>query len=466
MQSASDLLANVQAQFNAVRQMLDAREEEIKWTIKDACQKRISLLDEQTRTFGVAGPEIEELGRRMRAALEKDDASGLVKESRMLIPELERMTERLNRLPSPADEAALDHLALLGFTEALQGANGVGVINMPAVFYVVPCTGPVSGGSSLRIEGNNLAGDDVKVFVGGVICDHVVVKTPSGASHITCVLPPCYGELVVDVIVEVDGRQVVGGATFQYLTPKPQIEPSALMLSAGGHTHEIIIRGEGFATVKHLNMLDLRAVHPQSGGDQGQLLPCDIARCEESVIVAVVPASSVPPGSSIFASVMVCEVSSGDHVLVAVSPSSDQQSRSSHGTVQRSMSGPQHPHGSSPSTGDFTGHHNLDTSSLVSAGRPPPSPSVRKHPGSSLSSLNASGGSSSKIPASIAKGLKRVMTSERIFGSGSGVSYVGVRVDKVKAGGIVGVMMLDVSPGVTFTRSPPPVASFLPLPSF
>ncbi len=41
-----------------------------------------------------------------------------------------------------------------------------------------------------------------------VICEHVAVRTPAGATHITCVLPPCQGELKVDVIVEVDGSQV------------------------------------------------------------------------------------------------------------------------------------------------------------------------------------------------------------------------------------------------------------------
>lgn len=39
------------------------------------------------------------------------------------------------------------------------------------------------------------------------------------------------------------------------------------------------------------------------------------------------------------------------------------------------------------------------------------------------------------------------MTSEKIFGSGSGRSHVGVRVDKLDGDAIVGVMMLDVSPG-------------------
>lgn len=119
-QSAADLLANLQAQLNAVRQMLDTREEEIKWVIKESTQKRVALLEEQARTFTVAGPEIDELGRRVRAALERSDQTGLVSDSRKLIPEIERMTERLNRLPSPADEAGLDHLVLSGFTEALQ----------------------------------------------------------------------------------------------------------------------------------------------------------------------------------------------------------------------------------------------------------------------------------------------------------------------------------------------------------
>ena len=40
------------------------------------------------------------------------------------------------------------------------------------------------------------------------------------------------------------------------------------------------------------------------------------------------------------------------------------------------------------------------------------------------------------------------MTSERIFGSGSGRSHIGVRIDRLQTLGVVGVMMLDVSPGM------------------
>ena len=43
---------------------------------------------------------------------------------------------------------------------------------------MVPCTGNVSGGTTVRIEGSHLAGDDVKVFIGGILCDHVAIRSP------------------------------------------------------------------------------------------------------------------------------------------------------------------------------------------------------------------------------------------------------------------------------------------------
>jgi hypothetical protein len=47
-----------------------------------------------THTYAVAAPEIDELARRVRAALDRSDGAALLSDSHLLIPEIERMTER------------------------------------------------------------------------------------------------------------------------------------------------------------------------------------------------------------------------------------------------------------------------------------------------------------------------------------------------------------------------------------
>ena len=132
---------------------------------------------------------------------------------------------------------------------ALATSGNVVVICHHQVLSVFACSNApqhVSGGTTVRIEGCNLAGDDVKVFVGGILCDHVAVRSPQGGSSITCVTPPCQGDLKVDVIVEVDGRRATGCTTFQYHTPAPRVQQTDVVLLRNHTGHlQVPVNGEG-----------------------------------------------------------------------------------------------------------------------------------------------------------------------------------------------------------------------------
>ena len=314
---AFDRLQLCLADIEEIRAALDRKEEILRKVVNECLETRLSLLDEQMRTFAIAAPEAEELIRRVQTFVHQADASQVVSGSKALIDEIERQSERIKKLPSPADETPFEHITMTNFAEALHAVNGFSVQEFPAVYYIVPCTGHVSGGTTVRVEGCNLAGDDVKVFVGGILCDHVAVRSPQGGSSITCVTPPCQGDLKVDVIVEVDGRRATGGTTFQYHTPAPRVQQTDVVLlrTHTGHV-QVPVNGEGFARVPGLNEIELR-VQDQSGNDLGVELPYEITAVDERRLVCLVPTAELPPGHfRILASVAIAGVSSGRPVIV------------------------------------------------------------------------------------------------------------------------------------------------------
>jgi hypothetical protein len=190
--------------IEALRTLLDEKEEMLRQQVMAALEARLALLDEQMRTYAVAAPEADELLRRVRGVLQHADARALIASSGQLIAEIERLSERAGRLPSPADGAPLDTIEFVGCEAALQSVARIEVRAQPAVLYVVPCTGNVSGGTTLRVEGQELSGADVRVFIGGVLCEHVGFDHGGGAhSALSVALPPCQGDLKVDVVVEV-----------------------------------------------------------------------------------------------------------------------------------------------------------------------------------------------------------------------------------------------------------------------
>ena len=314
---AFDRLQVCLAEIEAVRAALDRKEETLRMVVNECLETRLSLLDEQMRTFAIAAPETEELIRRVQTFVEQADAGQVITGSKPLIDEIERQTERIKKLPSPADEMPFEHIVLTNVAEARHAVNALSVHESPSVYYIVPSTGHVCGGTTVRVEGSALAGDDVKVFVGGILCDHVAVRSPQGGSSITCVTPPCQGDLKVDVIVEVDGSRASGGTTFQYHTPAPRVQQTDVVLLRTHAGHLLVpVNGEGFARVPGLNQIELRA-QDQSGNDMGVQLSYEIAEIDEQRIVCLVPKAELPAGNfRILASVAVAGVSSGRPMMV------------------------------------------------------------------------------------------------------------------------------------------------------
>eukprot|EP00961_Rhodomonas_salina_P092808 1249178-Rhodomonas_salina.1 len=178
--------------------------------VMESLDSRLGLLDEQMGTFSVAEPETDELVRKVQGFLDMADQEELIRNSKPLVAEIERMSDRISRLPSPSDKEPFDHIVLSDFRSVEHAVANLKVDQLPTVYYLVPCTGNVCGGSNIRLEGHNLSGEDVTVWIGGVVCEHVTSRSPGGGTTVSCVLPPCQGELEVDVIVEVNGRPAFG----------------------------------------------------------------------------------------------------------------------------------------------------------------------------------------------------------------------------------------------------------------
>ena len=315
--AAYDRLQLCLADIQAMRVALDRAEEQMRTALTECLDSRLSLLDEQMRLYAIATPETEELIRHVQNFLDQADSSNLITNTRPLIEEIQKQSERISKLPSPADEEPFSHISFRNVTTARHSVSALEVdLDKPVIYYVVPCTGNVSGGTTVRIEGSHLAGDDVKVFVGGILCDHVAIRSPQGGSSITLLTPPCQGDLNVEIIVEVDGFQATGGPSFQYFTPAPRVQAADVTLyhTDTGHV-QVPIRGEGFSRIANLNVVEFRA-QDEAGNERGDLLPHDIAEVDEQCILCLIPQGEVPPGYRILASVCIAGVSSGRPVVV------------------------------------------------------------------------------------------------------------------------------------------------------
>lgn len=192
------------------------------------------------------------------------DQEELIRNSKPLVAEIERMSDRISRLPSPSDKEPFDHIVLSDFRSVEHAVANLKVDQLPTVYYLVPCTGNVCGGSNIRLEGHNLSGEDVTVWIGGVVCEHVTSRSPGGGTTVSCVLPPCQGELEVDVIVEVNGRPAFGDSRFLYSTPAPFIQHSSAVVSPPAYASNAIvipIKGAGFASIAALNQAGM-PTHP------------------------------------------------------------------------------------------------------------------------------------------------------------------------------------------------------------
>ena len=201
--AAFDRLQLCLADIEGMRHMLDRKEESVRSVVKECLEGRLSLLDDQMRAFAIAAPETEELIQRVQRFLDEADSRTLIADSQSVIEEIQRQSERIGRLPSPADSEPFDHISVGHVRAAQLAIDTMTVDEDPTIFFLVPCSGNVSGGTTVRIDGSHLAGNDVKVFIGGILCDHVAIRSPQGGSSITCMTPPCQGDLRVDVIVEV-----------------------------------------------------------------------------------------------------------------------------------------------------------------------------------------------------------------------------------------------------------------------
>jgi len=314
--AASDRLRLCLADIETMRQLLDRKEERLRSVVSECLEARLSLLDDQMRAFAIAAPETEELIQRVQRFLDDADARTLISDSQMIIEEIQKQSDRIGRLPSPADTEPFDHISVGNVRSAHLAIDALAVDDDPSIFFLVPCSGNVSGGTTVRIDGSNLAGDDVKVFIGGILCDHVAIRSPHGGSSITCVTPPCQGDLRVDVIVEVDGKRATGGPSFQFYTAAPRVQSTNTVLYGNGAGYlQVPVRGEGFAKVASLNQVDLR-VEDDSGNDRGAVLSHQIAQADEQHILCLVPSGEVTPGHRILASVSIAGVSSGRPVQV------------------------------------------------------------------------------------------------------------------------------------------------------
>ena len=83
--SASDRLQLCLADIEVMREALDRKEERLRSIVSESLEARLSLLDEQMRTFAVAAPETEEIIRRVENFLDRADARALITDSKPLI---------------------------------------------------------------------------------------------------------------------------------------------------------------------------------------------------------------------------------------------------------------------------------------------------------------------------------------------------------------------------------------------
>ena len=58
--------------------------------------------DLQMRTYAIAAPETEELVRRVQNFVDQADAQRIITDSKPLIDEIQKQSERISRLPTPA----------------------------------------------------------------------------------------------------------------------------------------------------------------------------------------------------------------------------------------------------------------------------------------------------------------------------------------------------------------------------
>ena len=355
--AAHDRLQVCLADIDAMRAELDRKEEVLRAVLSECLEARVTLLEEQMHVFSSTAPETAGLVRRIQDFLDTADTRTLLRESKGVVGEIQHMSNKMCRLPSPADLAPFEHIFLSNIPDCRQALSAVEVVEHPVLFFAAPCSGSVNGGTTMRLEGSGLTGQHVKVFVGGVLCDHVAAVSGGGGSSLTCVTPPCQNELQAEIVIEVDGCSVKGGC-FHYVTPAPRVQAQDVLLYCNdAGLLQVPIRGEGFAHVPSLNQLELR-LQDVDGNDCGVLLPYHVAEATETALLCLVQPSQVPPAHVISATVSIAGVSSGHPTRVGRVPEQPKPIVSS----------------TSPNRREFTGFSDYTLQSQY-----PPSPQAAKY---------------------------------------------------------------------------------------